>query len=376
MGRFDLKNVQRKRGYYYFRRKVAGKDHYIRLPAPDDSAFAARYAELSAAEETATAKRQAPAAGTLAALVREYRASSDYRAIPAADTRANYLRYLDMIATVDGHRSVAGVRPFHVYKLRDRYKDTPGKANNWLTVFRVLMSWAAKMDWRGDNPASGIRALPIGEYEPWPADLLRICLEVATPMTRLLIVTGLCSGQRNSDVIRMQYGWINGWGDQGADSPIMEIRQQKPGVEVAIPMHPFWLDELAKLPRRAVTLLYDRYGTPFGTTGAVQSRMRDLMAHEAVQQVIADLVARETVSEGTSFVFHGLRKNACCYLLELGMNESEIGLMLGMSPAMVRHYGKRARALMIAREAAGRIGRGEILRLPGGTRDRSGPITA
>lgn len=353
MGRLDLKNVkQMADGRLYFRRKIKGKDSYIRLPDLTDPDFQTSYDAL--AKPDSITARPKPAAGTLAALITDYRTSTDYTGIPSADTRSNYMRYLDLIATTDGHRSVAGVRPFHVYKLRDRYADTPGKANNWLTVFRVLMSYAAKMDWRADNPASGVKALPIGEYEPWPADLLRICLEVATPMTRLLIVSGLCSGQRNSDVIRMQYGWINA----GVMGPFV---QKKTGVEVAIPMHPFWIEELAKLPRRSVNLLYDRFGKPFGTTGAVQSRMRDLMAVKAVQEVIADLVARELIAAGTSFVFHGLRKNACCYLLETGLNESEIGLMLGMSPAMVRHYGKRARALMVAREAAGRVTGGTIL---------------
>ncbi|MES2494599.1 MAG: tyrosine-type recombinase/integrase [Pseudomonadota bacterium] len=368
MGRFELKNVQRKGAYFYFRRKVGGKDHYIRIPAPDHPDFAQHYAELSVDEEDATGKRTAPAPGSLAALIVAYRGSAEFRDIPAEATRANYLRYLDIIATKDGHRTVAGMRPKHVYAMRDRYAETPGKANNWLTVFRVLMAYACKIDMRGDNPASGVKALKIGEYEPWPADLLRVCLDVATPMTRLLIVTGLCSGQRVSDVIRMQYGWIR--------DGIMELTQKKTRAQVAIPMHPFWIEELGKLERRSVTLMYDRSGTPFGTTGAIQSRLRDLMATKEVQQVIADLVAREMVPDGTDFVFHGLRKNACCYLLELGMNESEIGLMLGMSPQMVRHYGKRARALMIAREAAEKIGRGEIISMSGGKTDRLGPISA
>lgn len=364
--RFTMKNVkQMSDGRLYFRRKIKGKDSYIRLPDYDDPTFDLEYQALLSPDSAVTRSKPADRPGSIAALITGYRASSDFTGIDSADTRANYLRYLDMIGTVLGHRSVAGVRPAHVYAMRDAYKDTPGKANNWLTVFRVLMSWAAKMDWRADNPASGVRALPIGEHEPWPADLLRVCLDVATPMTRMLIVTGLCSGQRNSDVIRMQYGWI--------DNGIMELTQRKTGVDVAIPMHPFWIEELAKLPRRSVTLMYDRSGKPFGTTGAVQSRMRDLMAMAEVQEVITDMVARETIAEGTSFVFHGLRKNACCYLLELGLSDTEVGSMLGMSPKMVRHYGKRARALMIAQGAAKRVTGGTIVPISGVQKDRTGP---
>jgi hypothetical protein len=352
-----MKNVKTIRGRLYFRRQVNGKDTYIRLPAVDDARFAAEYARLSK-PDAAGPTRPTPIAGSLGALVPAYRASPDYRAIPSPKTRANYAIYLDLIVGEHGHRLVRQVRPAHVYAMRDKMAETPGKANNWLTVFRVLMSFAAKLDWRGDNPAAGIKALPIGEHQPWPADLLRVCLEVATPMTRLLIATGLCTGQRNSDVIRMQYGWI--------DDGIMSFEQQKTKTHVSVPLHPFLIAELARLPRQSVTLLYDRYGKPFGTTGAVQSRMRDLMATKAVVEVIADLVARESIAEGTTFVFHGLRKNACCYLLELGLNDNQVGAMLGMSPTMVRHYGKRSRALMIARDAAASI--------KAGTFDGSRPV--
>ena len=104
-------------------------------------------------------------------------------------------------------------------------------------------------------------------------------------MTRLAIVTGLCSGQRIGDVVRMQYGGIR--------DGIMQFTQQKVrrgGVtkDVAIPMHPFWVEELAKLPRNAVTLLYERSGVPFKTTAAIQERLRKLMLYPAVQEVLAE----------------------------------------------------------------------------------------
>lgn len=56
-----------------------------------------------------------------------------------------------------------------------------------------------------------------------------------------------------------------------------------------------------------------------------------------------------------------MRKNACCYLLERGLNDSKVGEIRGISPELVRHYGKRARALMIARGAADRMAAGKIV---------------
>ncbi len=356
MGRLALKNVTERKGLLYFRRKIAGKDTYLRLPALDDPDFAAEYARLSSPDTV----RVGPTAGTLAWLVRDYRGSAEWKA-KSAKTRENQGRYMQLIADEHGHRTIKGVRPVHVYKLRDALGDTPGKANVWLSVFSSLMRHAIRQGLRDDNPAAEVAILKIGEHEPWPADLLRVCLEVATPMTRLAIVTGLCSGQRIGDVIRMQYGWVR--------DGIMQFTQQKVrrgGItkDVAIPMHPFWVEELAKLPRRSVTLLYERTGAPFKTTAAVQERLRALMDKPAVVVVLADLTARETIVEGATFTFHGLRKNACCYQLECGLNDSEVGEILGMSPEMVRHYGKRARALMIARGASDRVLTGNINPLP------------
>nr|WP_246616651.1 hypothetical protein [Sphingomonas yunnanensis] len=353
-----MKNVKEVRGRLYYRRKVAGRDTYHRLPAVDDPAFAAEYARLAAPEIVAPA----PEHGTLRWLAADYRASPEWRA-KSGRTRENQGRYLDLISDKDGHRTASGVRPVHVYKLRDQLADTPGKANVWLSVFGSLMRHAVKIGLRDDNPCDNVPILRTGEHEPWPADLLSACLEEATPMTRLAIVTGLCSGQRIGDVVRMQYGWIH--------DGIMEFDQEKRrrgGVvkHVAVPMHPFWIAELEKLPRRAITLLYERTGAPFKTTAAIQERLRALMDKPAVLDVHADLVAREVISEDARFTFHGLRKNACCYLLERGLNDSEVGEILGMSPEMVRHYGKRARSLMVARGAADRLRSGSVVTLKTG----------
>ncbi len=84
-----------------------------------------------------------------------------------------------------------------------RPADTLGKPNVWLSVFGSLMRHAVKIGMRDNIPATNVPILKIGEHEPWLADLLRACLEEATPMTRLAIVTGLCSGQRIGDVARM-----------------------------------------------------------------------------------------------------------------------------------------------------------------------------
>jgi hypothetical protein len=343
-----MKGVCAKQGRLYYRRKINGKDVYLRLPALDDPAFAAEY-QLAAGDT----QRAAPGAGTLAALVAAYRASSEFKAIRSPRTKRNYQRYLDMIVEIDGHRTVKGIRPMFVRKMRDRWQDAPGKANNWLNVLKTLLAYGALNDWRGDNPAREVKMLPIGEHEPWPADVLARALDAASPMLRLTIVTGLCSGARIGDAIRMQHGWHDG--------RIMEFVTAKNRAHVAVPMHPFWIAEMGNIARKAVTLLYDRSGKPFGSTKIVQERIRRLMD---------DIGAPTYISNGKErgYSFHGLRKNATCYLAELGLSDTEIGSIVGMTPETVRHYTKRARALMIAQGAAAKITRGDVLQLKGGRR--------
>jgi integrase len=328
-------------GRLYFRRRwrVDGqrKVQHIRLPAIDHPAFAE---ELAIARRKSPV-RQAPLAGTMAALCAEFRASIAKRKLADA-TRTNYLRYVDRIEAEHGARMVRGLRPAHVYRIRDGLEETPGVANNYLSVLRLMMAFACQRDsGLSSNPAAGVPALPLGEHEPWPAEIILAALKAATPMMRLAIITGLCGGQRIGDCIRLQHAWHDG--------RIIQLAQGKTGVNAAIPMHPLWLAEIARVPARALTILYDRSGQPFASVEPIQSRLRDLMARIGAQ----------------GFTFHGLRKNACCYLLEMGLNDAEAGSLLGMSPEMVRHYGKRARSLMVANNLMDKVGGAQVIELPG-----------
>ena len=352
MGKVELPGLCEKHGRLYHRRKVGGRDTYLRLPALDDPRFAEAYARASR-PDTETKR---PAAGTFAALIVAYK-SSPALLRQADKTRADTFRYLDMIQADHGHRTVKGCRTADIRRMRDAYAALPGKANNWLKHMKVLMAFAVEYEWRQDNPARPVEPLEGGEHEPWPVEVLERALAAATPMLRLAIVTGLCSGARISDVIRMQHGWH--------DRQIMRFTTHKKvgkkhrGVDVAVPMHKLWLAEIDQLPRSAVTILYDRMGKPFSDTDILQERIRRLMG---------DIGSPTYVTNGRErgYSFHGLRKNAACYLHKLGLSDTEIGSICGMTPETVRHYTKRARSLMVARGAADRVTRGDVLSLTGG----------
>jgi hypothetical protein len=78
VGRLAVKNVTERKGLLHYRRKIAGRDTDIRVPAVDSPEWKAK----------------------------------------GLKTRENQGRYLQLIATVHGHRTVAGVRPVSLFKMR------------------------------------------------------------------------------------------------------------------------------------------------------------------------------------------------------------------------------------------------------------------
>ncbi|WP_246610992.1 hypothetical protein [Aquisediminimonas profunda] len=336
-----IRGVVEKNGSFYRRFKVKigdkWKDHYVKLPHPTDPRFAEELARINGKPP----ERAKVGRGTIRALVIEQRtmlAKTDM----AKTTRTNWAYYLGLIEEEHGHRLVSELRKAHVYKIRDAMAETPGKANSYISKMRAMLDFACERDWISANPASGVPSLPMGEHDPWPAHVLEAALDAADPMLRLAIVTGLCSGQRLSDVIRMEHGWRNG--------KIMEVRSKKTETDAAVPMHPIWLAEIAKVPKKSVTLLYDRFGKPFSGTDRVQERLRRLMHSLGFIDDEKQLL----------YTFHGLGKNACCYLTELGLSDTEISAIVGKTAETVRHYAKKARVLMVAQGASERVFAGRI----------------
>lgn len=353
MGRLELRNVKQVGKYLYFRREIAGKDSYIRLPALDDPAFAAEYERLSGKAEVPARPTWAP--GSIGALVVDYRGSDEFRSL-AGETRKNYNIYLDLFLAEHGTAPVRSLTTPIVYAIRDGLKDRPGKANNYVSILGTLIAWGIPRGYRGlkgDNPCDGVPRFKLGEHKPWPAELVARTIDVATPRTRLAIVTGLCSGQRIEDCIVMRRDMI--------ESAMMTITQQKTRKQVYIPMHPMWVAEIDAQPGDGESILVSRFGRPYASTDAIQDQMRELMATDAIVQLLADLRRRRVIGEKDKFTFHGLRKNSTNFLAEIGLTPHQIQAINGMSLEMIEHYTKGVHSKRLAQSAASAVTEGRIV---------------
>lgn len=303
------KICSRGRDYYYFRRG----NSRIRLPDPTDAEFSILYQKL-------LLDKQKPGAipGTMAALVIAYKLSPEYV--------ESYEHYLRLISEDHGTKLVDVLAHHNVIKIRNELSATPGKADNYVKTLSVLMRHAMQLGMREGNPCHGVSRLCKGEYQPWPPHIWEAAIQKATPMFRLALFTLRYSGQRNSDACRMAHNRI-------VDN-MVEVKQQKTGKMVWVPLHRIWKAEIAKLPVRAPTILYNRLGHPF-TPDSLQERWRRL---------------REIIGAG-DYHLHGLRKNACNALAEVGCSEHEIRSITGQSLVMVQHYTKMANQKVLAKRA-------------------------
>ena len=200
--------------------------------------------------------------------------------------------------------------------LQRAYVSSPSQ----LKAIRALMKYAVEVGLRGDNPAIGVKLpnLKTDGYHGWTEGEIEQFLERHGPGTkaRLALALLLHTGQRRGDVIRM--------GRQHIRDGVMHVRQQKTGIELAIPIHPTLATIIADTPPDHLTLLTTKAGKPF-TAAGFGNWFRDRCNEADLRQCSA----------------HGLRKAAARRLAEAGCTMHEIAAITGhASLSEVQRYTK------------------------------------
>jgi integrase len=201
-----------------------------------------------------------------------------------------------------------------VVRLIDRKAEQPGAANSLLRLTSALYKWGRERGHVENDPCRDIPMLDVGEYEPWPEDVLAAALKADDARVRLATHLLLYTAQRIGDVARMRWTDIR--------DGRLQVVQQKTGRALSIPLHTALA---AELDRHA-----GRIGYIFAGVGARPVEAATLRAN--LKTFAAD--------RGAKVVPHGLRKNAVNALLEAGCSAAEAASISGQSLAMVEHYAK------------------------------------
>lgn len=318
--RVRLKHVKkvRAKGKVYFYHTKTGQ----RLP--DDPGERARWVlEINAGLERTRPVQQA---GTVAHTVTAYLASPEFKQL-APGSQKGYRNALDTIRGRWGQFRIEQPERKHVMALRDKYSDTPGAANTLLRILGVLFRFAVDRGLRADNPTRGVPRLKGGEgHQPWTEEAIAQFLKSAPEDMCDALMLGLYTGQRKGDVQRLTWADYDGQG--------INVRQQKTGTRLWIPVHPTLKTMLDKKDP-ASPLILTRNGRPM-TDATFRHRWS-----KAVQAAGLD-----------GHTFHGLRYTATALLFEAGATPQEAAAITGhRSLAMLEKYGRSAQQKLLAQSA-------------------------
>jgi integrase len=335
-----LDAVRDEKGWHWFFVDVS--DRRQELPDPKD--HAAFWAAVEKADETAR-KLLAGERKTFSALILEYKDSDAWKAI-AESTQDQYSRHLDDINAAWGNDAVRDLTPEQAQRAIDSFKGTPAAGRIFRAVLSRLIGWGVPRGYRDDNPVLLTEKIgPGGTYRPWPDWAFELFFEYARIGLHLPVYSALYTGQRSVDVFKMTRPKPS-----AAEMPIVA---QKTGINVPVQIHSEYrqIIDLAKADHVMLHLRED--GQPWTQDGYETAWQRQMttgadLYSTAAEREIAKAMLRLREHR---IVFHGLRKNAVIMLLEVGCTEDEVGAIVGMSSAMVRHYALEVRKHKLAKNA-------------------------
>lgn len=328
---------------YYFRRQGFKR---IPLPgAPGSKEFIEAY-QRAVAGETAPAmmvgaSRARP--GTISALVIAYFNSPDFRQL-AAQTKITYRRIIEGFQREHGDKPVQGLQPIHIRRIVNARAAKPVVANMLLRMIHTLMSFAVIHEWRSDDPTLGIKKFRqrTEGYHTWTEEEIAQ-FESRWPVgtkERLAFDLLLYTAQRSSDVRVL--------GRQHMRGEVIELRQQKTGTRVTIPVHPSLKRSLEAHPSGGITFLLQRHQKPFSAAG--------------FSNWFGEAVRAAGLPVGVSA--HGLRKAHARRLAEAGCSTQQIMAITGhLSLKEVERYTRAADKAALAKQAMDRFGSGKPLLL-------------
>lgn len=298
--------------YPYFNtgQKHNGKPVYKPLPPFSSHDFWDKYAAFMGART----KRANVASYTIKQLWDDYERSR-YFTGRAANTQTLYRLTGARIVTALGKYPVDDLQKDDLDLVLENEQSGPGAHNIFIAVLGIMYRYARRKGKTKLRPTEDLEKMEIGEHKAWPEALVEAGLEAKHDRTRLAIHLLYFTGQRIGDVVAMR------WSDIRGDT--IHLVQQKTGKALTIPFISDLRDELARTPKRGLTIITNNQGAPMG------------------DQVIRRELKKFGADNGHEVVPHGLRKNAVIALLEAGCTVAETAAITGQSFAVVEYYARQ-----------------------------------
>jgi hypothetical protein len=307
--------------------------HKRELPVADD--VAAFWVAVDKAEETGN-MLLAGDRKTWRALIARFKDSDAYAAL-SKSMRDQYNRYIRVIEAAWGDDPVRQLRAPDIQQVLDTaYKGTPQAGRVFRATLSVLFEFGIPRDFCDSNPAEHTEKAKKGDpWIPWPPEAFALWFEHARVDMHLPVYSALFTGQRKETVLNMLR--------PKSDATEIQVYAQKIKGWVPAQIHSEYRQLIDAVPVDAdkpqLKLHLMANGQPWTYEGWKTAWQRELEKPEL------------KIFMTNRWVFHGLRKNAVCMLLEVGCTTQMVSAIVGMSEQMVNHYAKEVSKFRLARGA-------------------------
>jgi integrase len=331
----SFKDRHGKRRFYFRYRhqkyKLPGK--------PGDAAFHEAYARyLNATQDGSLGRNNVTFInGTIGWVIEKYLAHDHGLLKHSESTQKNYRFFCDIIKREIGQFKFADLTPVGVRAMRDsiNVKHKTSVADLCVTIVSALWQFAIEHQRLplGHNPARGIYKVHKKKRmtKRWSPEVIGKFDAAATPSLRLALYLLLYTGQREGDVITMQWDHIR--------DNMIRVKQRKTGEVVWIDIDPELKQVLDQTPRINTHILNSGSGRPYANSQTLSKAIKRTLRAVGVEDHSG----------------HGLRVTAACILKEAGCNDDLVAAITGHTEMKtLRLYLKETNRQEMAREAGAR----------------------
>ena len=243
--------------------------------------------EFMASYNEALEQHRAPDKKRFRFIVTDYKASGDYKKL-AQSTRDQWSKWLDRIADHFGELRIAQfdrpekIRPV-IRRWRNQWADTPRTADYALQVLSRVVAHAVELGKVAGNPCEGIKHLYSNDRSEiiWTdADVTHIKQTCSVEIAHAIDLAGH-TGLRLGDLLRLS------WSHVEDDAIVLTTGKSRHRREAVIPLYGALREVLARIPKRATTILTsskrrpwtaDGFGSSFNKA-KIDAGMNDLDLH-------------------------------------------------------------------------------------------------
>ena len=297
--------------------------------APGSPEFHASYVEAHAALHT-------PDPGRFRSLVVLYRASNEYKTL-APSTRQVWAPWLDRIDAHFGDLRIVQfertmkIRPI-IIRWRSQWADKPRTADFSIQVLSRILSHATDtLGMLPGNPCEGIKTLYRVDRSEliWTASDIDRLKQTCSPEVAHAVDVAAYAGLRLGDLVRLS------WSHIGVDEIVIATSKSRHKRSARVPLYDDLREVLARIPKRATTVLTNSRGRPWGAKS-----LGNAFTLAKNKCGFADLH------------FHDLRGTAATRFYTAGLRENVVAEIMGWEEAhvakIIRRYVDRSSVVKAA----------------------------